>query len=188
MPFLLLFTSIRHLAHVLTVPPQKSVPTLHYTRRPGPVYTGRACRHLPSAVPWISKDRLLTVTLMIGWNTNHDVTRRSLTCCWCSPLTPWNALICQCTIVFYTYTGWPPEGSAGECDNSCSCPTAPCQRRSGGNRSLLNPEAEMIETVTGLALAPDPFVGSFGRITFCLRCSLLASIFWKHLKQSWWPA
>ena len=80
--------------------PQKSVPTLHYTRRPGPIYTGHACRHLPSAVPWISKDRLLTVTLMIGWNTNHDITRRSLTHCWCSPLTPWNALICQCTIAY----------------------------------------------------------------------------------------
>ena len=40
--------------------PNKSVPTLCYTRRPGPVYTGHACRHLPSAVPWISEDRLLT--------------------------------------------------------------------------------------------------------------------------------
>ena len=39
--------------------PNKSVPTLRYTRRPGPVYTGHACRHLPSAVPWISEDRLL---------------------------------------------------------------------------------------------------------------------------------
>ena len=41
--------------------PNKSVPTLRYTRRHGPVYTGRACRHLPSAVPWISEDRLLAV-------------------------------------------------------------------------------------------------------------------------------
>ena len=39
--------------------PNKSVPTLRYARRPGPVYTGHACRHLPSAVPWISEDRLL---------------------------------------------------------------------------------------------------------------------------------
>ena len=39
--------------------PNKSVPTLRYTRMPGPVYTGHACRHLPSAVPWISEDRLL---------------------------------------------------------------------------------------------------------------------------------
>ena len=38
--------------------PNKSVPTLRYTRRPGPVYRGHACRHLPSAVPWISEDRL----------------------------------------------------------------------------------------------------------------------------------
>ena len=39
--------------------PNKSAPTLRYTRRPGPIYTGHACRHLPSAVPWISEDRLL---------------------------------------------------------------------------------------------------------------------------------
>ena len=39
--------------------PNKSVTTLRYTRRPGPVYTGHACRHLPTAVPWISEDRLL---------------------------------------------------------------------------------------------------------------------------------
>ena len=34
--FCLLFTGIRHLAHVLTVP-QKNVPTLRYTRRHGPI-------------------------------------------------------------------------------------------------------------------------------------------------------
>ena len=39
--------------------PNKSVTTLRYTHRPGPVYTGHACRHLLSAVPWISEDRLL---------------------------------------------------------------------------------------------------------------------------------
>ena len=40
--------------------PNKSVTTLRYTRRPGPIlYRGHACRHLPSAVPWISEDRLL---------------------------------------------------------------------------------------------------------------------------------
>ena len=38
--------------------PNKSVPTLRYTRRHGPVYTGHASRQLPSAVPWISEDRL----------------------------------------------------------------------------------------------------------------------------------
>ena len=38
--------------------PYKSVPTLRYTRRHGPIYTGHACRHLPSAVPWISEDHL----------------------------------------------------------------------------------------------------------------------------------
>ena len=40
--------------------PNKSVPTLHYTCRPGPIYTGHACRHLLSAVPWISEDCLLS--------------------------------------------------------------------------------------------------------------------------------
>ena len=39
--------------------PNKSVPTLRYTRRHGPIYTGHACRGLPTAVPWISEDRLL---------------------------------------------------------------------------------------------------------------------------------
>ena len=58
MPFLPLFTGVRHLTHMLTVP-NKSVPTLRYSRRPGPIYTGHACRHLPSAVTWISEDRLL---------------------------------------------------------------------------------------------------------------------------------
>ena len=39
--------------------PNKSMTTLRYTRRHGPVYyTGHACRHLPSAVPWISEDCL----------------------------------------------------------------------------------------------------------------------------------
>ena len=38
--------------------PNKSVPTLPYPHRPGPMYTGHACRHLLSAVPWISKNHL----------------------------------------------------------------------------------------------------------------------------------
>ena len=52
-----MFTGIRHLAHMLTVPPAKAC----LLCEPGPVYIyiGHACRHLPSAVPWISKDRLL---------------------------------------------------------------------------------------------------------------------------------
>ena len=49
--------------------PNKSVPTLHYTHRPGPVYTGHACRHLPSVVPWISKDRLLQWSLVSSGET-----------------------------------------------------------------------------------------------------------------------
>ena len=46
MPFLLLLPVSGHLSHGFTVP-QQSVPTLRYT-----------CRYLPSAVPWISEDRL----------------------------------------------------------------------------------------------------------------------------------
>ena len=64
MPFLPLFTGIRHLAHVLTVPQQKrAYSALHpqawtYIYD---IYTGHACRHLPSAVPWISEDRLFGI-------------------------------------------------------------------------------------------------------------------------------
>ena len=62
--------------------PNKSVPTLRYTRRPGPIYTGHACRHLPSAVPWISEDRLLvfnaqsTTTVISGRNGYRQSSRR----------------------------------------------------------------------------------------------------------------
>ena len=59
MPFLPLFTGIRHLAHVLTVPPTKACLLCATPAGPGPIYTGHACRHLPGAVPWISEDRLL---------------------------------------------------------------------------------------------------------------------------------
>ena len=38
--------------------PNKSVPTLRYTRKHN---TNHACRHLPSAVPWISEDRLFSM-------------------------------------------------------------------------------------------------------------------------------
>ena len=38
--------------------PTKSVTTLRYTRKHGPIYPGQAWRHLPSAVPWIFEDRL----------------------------------------------------------------------------------------------------------------------------------
>ena len=47
--------------------PNKSVPTLHHSHRPGPIYTGHARRHLTSAVPWISEDRLLCHS-----NRNHN--------------------------------------------------------------------------------------------------------------------
>ena len=52
--------------------PNKSVITLRYTCRHGPVYTGHACRHLPSAVPWISEDRLLRARL----STHHESSPR----------------------------------------------------------------------------------------------------------------
>ena len=52
--------SVTDLAHVLGVPPTKALLLCATTRRHGPVYTGHACRNLPSAVPWISEDRLLS--------------------------------------------------------------------------------------------------------------------------------
>ena len=43
--------------------PNKNVPTQRYTRRHGPIYTQvHARRLLPSAVPWISEDRLFILT------------------------------------------------------------------------------------------------------------------------------
>ena len=61
--------------------PNKSLTTLRYTRRHGPVYTGRACRHLASAVPWISEDRLLvfnaqSTTTVISRRNSHRQSRR----------------------------------------------------------------------------------------------------------------
>ena len=55
--------------------PNKSVPTLRYTRRHGPVYnTGHTCRHLPSAVPWISEDRLLIpYNLIVGADVSFTI-------------------------------------------------------------------------------------------------------------------
>ena len=45
--------------------PNKSVPTLCYTHNHGPIYTGHACRHILSAVPWISEDRLFTNAIIM---------------------------------------------------------------------------------------------------------------------------
>ena len=53
LPFVYKYPSSCPCAHCT---PNKSVPTLRYTRRHGPVYTG--------AVPWISEDRLLDNS---GW-------------------------------------------------------------------------------------------------------------------------
>ena len=47
--------------------PNKSVPTLRYTRRHGLIYRGPACRHLLSAVPWISEDRLFPHSMLSVW-------------------------------------------------------------------------------------------------------------------------
>ena len=58
MPFLPLFTGIRHLAHVLSVPPTKAW-LLCATPAGLDLYIQfHARRHLPSAVAWISEDRL----------------------------------------------------------------------------------------------------------------------------------
>ena len=51
--------------------PNKSVTTLRHTCSHGPVYTGYACRHLPSAVPWISEDRLLCIINMTLYPLLH---------------------------------------------------------------------------------------------------------------------
>ena len=56
LPFVYGYLSSSPCAHCT---PNKSMPTLHYSRRPGPIYTGHACRHLLNTVPWISEDRLL---------------------------------------------------------------------------------------------------------------------------------
>ena len=56
--------------------PNKSVPTLRYTRRHGPIYIYiqvHARRLLPSAVPWISEDRLL-MTRSISLHSNESFT------------------------------------------------------------------------------------------------------------------
>ena len=61
--FCLLFTGIRHLAHVLTVPPTKAC-LLCATPAGMDVYIqlhARGRRRLPSAVPWISEDRLFKI-------------------------------------------------------------------------------------------------------------------------------
>ena len=52
----------------------KSVPTLRYTRRPGPIYTGHACRHLPGAVPWISEDRPFSVQASVSSYRSETLT------------------------------------------------------------------------------------------------------------------
>ena len=58
--FCLLFTGIRHLAPMLTVPPTK-VCLLCTTPTGMDLYIQlHARRQLPSAVPWISEDRLLS--------------------------------------------------------------------------------------------------------------------------------
>ena len=71
MPLLPLFTGILHLAHVLTVPPTKAC-LLCATPAGMDLYIQvPARRHLPSAVPWISEDRLL-----IGVNNLNAVSER----------------------------------------------------------------------------------------------------------------
>ena len=67
--FFPLFTGIRHLAHVLTVPPPKKACLLCATPAGlDLIYTGHDRRHLPSAVPWISEDRLLPLPgVLTGW-------------------------------------------------------------------------------------------------------------------------
>ena len=79
--------------------PYKSVPTLRYTRRHGPIYIYththththtqlHARRHLPSAVPCISEDRLLPliiacniIILSLFCHLNQACLPHSVVCC-----------------------------------------------------------------------------------------------------------
>ena len=61
MPFLPLFTGLRHLAHVLTVPPTKACLLCATPAGMGLDIQVHARRLLPSAVPLISKARLLNI-------------------------------------------------------------------------------------------------------------------------------
>ena len=64
MPFLPLVMGIRHLPHVFTVPPTKAC-LLCATPAGMDLYIQvHARRLLPSAVPWISEDRLLKLSAM----------------------------------------------------------------------------------------------------------------------------
>jgi len=59
--FCLLFTDVRHLVHVLTVPPTKACLLCATSAGMDLSIQVHDRRHLPSAVPWISEDRLLAL-------------------------------------------------------------------------------------------------------------------------------
>ena len=83
-----MFTGIRRLPHVLTVPPTKAC-LLYATPAGMDLYIQlHAPRHLPSAVPWISEDRLLQGDysglapegqLVKGWGEEREGGRRIIT-------------------------------------------------------------------------------------------------------------
>ena len=62
--FYLLFTGIRHLVHVLIVPPTKACLFCATPAGMNLYIQVHNRRHLPSAVPWISEDRLLLLLLL----------------------------------------------------------------------------------------------------------------------------
>ena len=81
MPFLPLFTGIRHLAHVLTVPPNKSAPTLRYTRRPVSTYRVQS-PGFPKIVYWckvVCKLRALVYDIL-PWRKVLESDARSVGC------------------------------------------------------------------------------------------------------------
>ena len=115
--------------------PNKSVTTLCYVRGPGPVlYTGHACRHLLSAVPWISKDHLLMLVCLVSlsWNTCSWI-RHCLQvlyvpqCPW--PLrNKWPSSSLACVDI---WTKWTPPRSSPSRPSSwstCSPPNRSCWR------------------------------------------------------------
>ena len=72
--FFHLFTGIRHLAHVLTVPPTKACLLCATPAGMDRYIQLHARNHLPSAVPWISEDRLVRDSHRTV-STDHNVCR-----------------------------------------------------------------------------------------------------------------
>ena len=80
--FCLLFTGIRHIAHVLTVPPTKACLLCATPAGMDLNIQVHARRLLPSAVPWISEDRLLKQKKSSSQSPAPHPCSWSLLSCW----------------------------------------------------------------------------------------------------------